>query len=62
MLRLRERLRARGLAVEVVDLFRFPNPRTLARHLRGGGDARPPGIAPPAAVRHAAPAREAGAA
>ncbi|KJY26915.1 hypothetical protein VR44_28915 [Streptomyces katrae] len=62
LLRLRERLRARGLAVEVVDLFRFPNPRTLARHLRGGGDARPPGIAPPAAVRHAAPAREAGAA
>ncbi len=57
-----ERLRAQGLPVEVVDLFRFPNPRLLARHLRGG-DAGPPGIAPPpAAVRHAAPARAAGAA
>ncbi|MFD9105342.1 amino acid adenylation domain-containing protein [Streptomyces virginiae] len=62
LLRMHERLRAQGLPVEVVDLFRFPNPRLLARHLRGG-DAGPPGIAPPpAAVRHAAPARAAGAA
>ncbi|MFK0294864.1 amino acid adenylation domain-containing protein [Streptomyces sp. NPDC090442] len=50
LLRLHERLRADGLTAEVVDLFRFPNARLLARHLGGerapalGGptpDARP---------------------
>ncbi|MGW3204217.1 amino acid adenylation domain-containing protein [Streptomyces sp. NPDC001135] len=48
LLRLHERLRADGLGVEIVDLFRFPNARLLARHL--GGDTAPvAGAATPAA-------------
>lgn len=47
-------LRARGLTVEVVDLFRFPNPRLLARHLRGDGAA--PGTPAPTAARYTSPA------
>jgi amino acid adenylation domain-containing protein len=51
LLRMHEQLRARGLTVEVVDLFRFPNPRLLARHLRS--DDPEPGRAEPAATERA---------
>ncbi|MFE9122870.1 amino acid adenylation domain-containing protein [Streptomyces sp. NPDC007172] len=55
LLRMHERLRAQGFTVEVVDLFRFPNPRLLARHLRG--DAAPSeGGAPPTEGRQGSPA------
>ncbi|WP_030765322.1 non-ribosomal peptide synthetase [Streptomyces sp. NRRL F-2664] len=56
LLRMHERLRARGLPVEVVDLFRFPNPRLLARHLRGDASG------PPGPARPTAPTAPAGAA
>ncbi|KOU16394.1 non-ribosomal peptide synthetase [Streptomyces sp. WM6368] len=55
LLRMHARLRARGLDVEVVDLFRFPNPRLLARHLSGAGSAAP-GTAAPTAARYTTPA------
>ncbi|MFB7181090.1 amino acid adenylation domain-containing protein [Streptomyces sp. NPDC056257] len=61
LLRMHERLRARGLTVEVVDLFRFPNPRLLARHLRGDAVGAP-GTAPPAATPRTTPTATSGAA
>ncbi|MFB7663203.1 amino acid adenylation domain-containing protein [Kitasatospora sp. NPDC056138] len=51
LLRMHEQLRARGLDVEVVDLFRFPNPRLLAGHLRGGDTPAPPLARPVPAAR-----------
>ncbi|GAA0731358.1 hypothetical protein GCM10010199_47730 [Dactylosporangium roseum] len=56
LLRMHDRLRVHGIAVEVVDLFRFPSPRSLARHLSGaparnhGGEsfARPDPVSLPA--------------